>query len=420
MTRNSTLAALAPLLLLILIDAIGFALLTPLLAAALAPESTEAIQEGLSPQARHLVYGFAMGLYPLMTFFGAPILGQLSDRLGRRAILLVCAAGIALSYVTICFAFAWGSIWLLLAGRFIGGITAASQAVSLAAIVDVCRPERKDFWLSMGLLASSLGFVMGPALGALLSDVTIAPWFSLLTPLYATALLAGINLILLAWLFHDLRKPEPASGPRPSLLSGFRSFASAFRTPGALRDVSRVFLLQELAWGAYFYFIPVFLLDRFSATSKEASLFMSAMGIGFCLSFAVAMPLLTRYFSTRDITRWSLAITALLIAGSAFAPSMLVEWFLILPISLAVAVSYGALIILFTDTATEDTKGEVMGITAAINSLSFGAISFLGGAIEGVSAGAPIFVSFALMTASWLVFTLQKPIPTTIQQERSS
>lgn len=409
-TAASTLAAAAPLLLLILVDAIGFAMLTPLLASALADGSDVGISKGLTATQRHLVYGIATGLYPIMTFFGAPILGQLSDRLGRKAILLVCATGIAASYVVISAAFAWGSIALLMAGRIIGGLTAASQAVSLAAVVDVCRPERKDFWLSMGLLCSSLGFVLGPALSGFLSDTAILPWFSLLTPLYATAAVAAVNVLMLALLFHD-RRQLLASSP-VSLISGFKSFGAAFARPGPLRDVSWVFLLQELAWGAYFYFIPVFLLDRYGVSGKDASYFMSVMGVGFCVSFAVAMPLLTKYCSTRAITSGSLIGTSILIAISAFAPSMLVQWILILPISVAVAVSYGALIILFTDTATEDTKGEVMGITAAINSLSFGSVSFLGGWLEGLSAGAPIYVALALMTMSWLVFSLQKRRPT--------
>jgi MFS family permease len=406
-TGASTLAAAAPLLLLILVDAIGFAMLTPLLASALADGSDAAISMGLSATQRHLVYGIATGLYPIMTFFGAPILGQLSDRLGRKAILLVCAIGIAASYVVISAAFAWGSIALLMAGRMIGGLTAASQAVSLAAVVDVCRPSAKDFWLSMGLLCSSLGFVLGPALSGFLSDTAILPWFNLLTPLYATAAVAAVNVLMLAVLFHDRRQIAPSSSP-VSLISGFKSFGSAFSRPGALRDVSWVFLLQELAWGAYFYFIPVFLLDRYGVSGKDASYFMSVMGVGFCVSFAVAMPLLAKFFSTRAITSGSLIATSILIAVSAFAPSMLVQWILILPISVAVAVSYGALIILFTDTATEDTKGEVMGITAAINSLSFGSVSFLGGWLEGLSAGAPIYVALALMTMSWLVFSFQK------------
>jgi MFS family permease len=415
-TPGSTLGAASPLLLLILVDAIGFAMLTPLLASALADGSGAAIQAGLSPTERNLVYGIATGIYPLMTFFGAPILGQLSDRLGRKAILLVCAIGIMASYVTICGAFAIGSIWLLMAGRFVGGLTAASQAVALASLVDVCRPERKDFWLSMGLLCSSLGFVLGPALSGLLSDARIVAWFDILTPLYVTALVAAINVVMLAWLYHD-RRSRSASSP-VSLLSGFRSFGSAFAVPGALRNVSWVFLLQELAWGAYFYFIPVFLLDQFAATGRAASLFMSVMGIGFCLSFAVAMPLLTKYWSTRDITRWSLLATAALIAVSALVPSMLVQWLVILPISVAVAVSYGALIILFTDTATDDTKGEVMGITAAINSVAFGTVSVFGGAIEELRPGAPILVSLVLMTMSWLVFSFQKPKATTKQGQQ--
>src|SRR5262249_10210263 len=114
-TRDVAQAAVAPLLLLILIDAIGFAMLTPLLASALAPGSDAALQKGLSPTARQLVYGFATGLSPFMTFFGAPFLGQLSDRVGRKLVLLVCAAGIAVSYVMISAAFAWGSVALLMA-----------------------------------------------------------------------------------------------------------------------------------------------------------------------------------------------------------------------------------------------------------------------------------------------------------------
>ncbi len=396
-------------------------MLTPLLASALAPGSNAALQNGLSANARNLVYGFATGLYPIMTFFGAPVLGQLSDRVGRKVILLVCAGGIVASYITISAAFAWGSVSLLMAGRFLGGLTAASQAISLAALVDVCRPQRKDFWLSMGLLSSSLGFVIGPALSGLLSDAQIVSWFNLLTPLYGTALLAGVNFVLLAWLFH-----EPGKTVRPSVkrlpfsvISGFRSLASAFASPGALRQVSRVFLLQEMAWGAYFYFVPVFLLNRFAVTGTEASLFMSVMGIGFCLSFAVAMPFLTKRYSTRDITRWSLFVTSAFLVGSVLAPSMLLEWVLILPISVAVAVSYGALIILFTDIATEDSKGEIMGITAAINAFSFGMISFFGGLIEGLNIAASLIASVVLMTLSWFVFNIQKPQPTTMQTEQT-
>jgi MFS transporter, DHA1 family, tetracycline resistance protein len=406
--KGSSPAAALPLLLIILIDSMGFAMLTPLLAAELAPDSKSAIGVGLSEDARYIIYGVATGLYPMMMFFGAPILGQLSDRLGRKLMLLVCAGGIVLSYATLSAAFALGSVILVMLGRALGGTTAASQPISLAALVDVSAPEKRDFWLSMGLLASSVGFVVGPALSGLLSDSRIVPWFSTQTPLFATVALGALNFLLLALLLREPSKPTAASKRAPlSLLSGIHSLAHAFQRPG-LRRVSTVFLLQEMAWGAYFFFIPHFVMDRFDASITDSSLFMAVMGIGFCISFAVAMPLLTKRFSAHAITAGSLVATGGLIVVSTFAPNMIAQWLVILPISVATAVSYGALIILFTDLSTEDTKGEIMGITAAINAFAFGTISFIGGGLTAIDERLPMIVSFLLMFLSWVVLEIRR------------
>ena len=181
--------------------------------------------------------------------------------------------------------------------------------------------------------------------------------FTIYTPLQATVLLACLNFVLLLLLLHEARRPSSGERMRLSLASGLLSLVSAFRERG-LRKVSWVFLLQELGWGAYFYFIPVLLFHNFNSSSTRTSLFMSVMGVGFCISFAFAMPFLSKRYSASPITSWSLLVTSVLLAASTFAPSMILQWLLILPISVVVAVSYGALIILFTDLATEDSKGE--------------------------------------------------------------
>ena len=383
-------------------------MLTPLLAAELAPDSKSAIGAGLSEDARYIIYGVATGLYPMMMFFGAPILGQLSDRVGRKLMLLICAGGIVLSYATLSAAFALGSVILVMIGRALGGTTAASQPISLAALVDVSSPDKRDFWLSMGLLASSVGFVIGPALSGLLSDSRIVSWFSTQTPLFATVVLGVLNFFLLLFLYREPRKKTAPTKRMPlSLLSGLHSLAHAFQRPG-LRKVSAVFLLQEMAWGAYFFFVPHFVMDRFDATITDSSLFMAVMGVGFCMSFALAMPLLTKRFSAHAITAGSLLVTGAFIVVSTFAPNMIVQWSVILPISVATAVSYGALIILFTDLSTEDTKGEIMGITAAINAFAFGTISFIGGGLQAIDEHVPLIVSFVLMFLSWVVLEVRR------------
>ena len=376
--RGSNSAATFPLLLLILIDTMGFGILTPLLASALAPESDFAICRRFSQDHRYLIYGFAAGLYPMMIFFGAPILGQLSDRVGRKTILQVCATGIVLAYVTISTAFALGSVLLLMVRRVLGGATGGSRVISMAALADVCSSRNKDFWLSMGLLASSGGFVIGSALSGLLANNQIVSWFTIHTPLHATVLLASLDFVLLSLLFREFRRPRSVQRSPLSLASGVFSLVSAFRNRG-LREVSWVFLLQSLGRGAYFFFIAHFIMDSFDVTSTSASFFMSLMGFGLCLSFAVVMPLLRRRYSIRAIANWSLLATAVLIVASAAAPTMILEWCLILPISITLAVSYAALVILFTDLATENTKGEILGVTAAIKAFAFDTIAFAGG-----------------------------------------
>jgi MFS transporter, DHA1 family, tetracycline resistance protein len=405
---RSNSAATFPLLLLILIDSMGFGIRTPLLASALAPESEAAICRGFSQDRRYLIYGLAAGLYPMMIFFGAPILGQLSDRVGRKTILQVCAAGIVLAYVTISTAFAVGSVLLLMAGRVLGGATGGSRAISMAALADVCSPKNKDFWLSMGLLASSGGFVIGSALSGLLANNRIVSWFTIHTPLHATVLLASLDLILLSLLFREFRRPRSVQRSSLSLTSGVSSLLSALRSRG-LREVSWVFLLQSLARGAYFFFIAHFIMDSFDVTSTNVSLFLSLMGVGPCISFAFAMPLLRRRYSPRAIASWSLLATAVLIVVSALAPTMMLEWYLILPISITLAISYASLVIMFTDLVSQDAKGEIFGVTAAIKAFAFGMIAFAGGGMQTFDESVPLIASSLLMAVSWIIFQTQRP-----------
>ncbi|HEY5813659.1 MAG TPA: MFS transporter, partial [Terrimicrobiaceae bacterium] len=330
-------------------------------------------------------------------------------------LLLVCSAGIVVSYMVLSFAFMSGSIVLLMAGRILGGATAAGQPISLAALVDVSAPANKDFWLSMGMLGSALGFVVGPTVGAFFSDNRIAPEFNTRTPLLITGLLGCFNFALLWAFFREPRQSQAGRVLRvgPSWASAIFSLGEAFRRSG-LRRISLVFLLQEMAWGAYFFFVPTFLIDQFEASGTASSLFIAVMGIGFCMSFAVVMPVLTKQFTCRAITSGGLLAFLILVAISALSPNIFLEWVVVLPISVASAVSYGALIILFTDHSLEDTKGEIMGITAALSAVAFGAISFIGGGLAALDERVPLICACILTTLACVAHHVQ--LHKTVQQ----
>ena len=146
--------------LIVFIDLVGFGIVIPIL-----PLYAE--EYGPSP----VIFGLLMASFSIMQFLAAPILGRLSDRIGRRPVLLVSLLGSAVGYVLFGIA---GSLAMLFASRIIDGISGGNISTAQAVIADITAPE--DRAKGMGIIGAAfgLGFILGPAIGALL--VTIAPW----------------------------------------------------------------------------------------------------------------------------------------------------------------------------------------------------------------------------------------------------
>lgn len=181
----------------VFIDLIGFGIVMPLL-----PRYTE----------RFGAEGFQIGLvissFSLMQFFFSPWWGRLSDRIGRRPVLLISNAGSAVSYAI--FAIASGlqgqsGLWVLLASRVVAGICGANISVASAYIADITTPENRSKGMGMIGMAFGLGFILGPALGSL------AAWWGLAAPGWVAAGLCAGNFVLGSFILVESRKPGAAT-----------------------------------------------------------------------------------------------------------------------------------------------------------------------------------------------------------------
>lgn len=172
-------AALVFILLTVLIDVMGIGLIIPVL-----PGLVKALAGSAEAGARDI--GWLTAVYALMQFVFAPILGSLSDRFGRRPVLLVSLLGMALDYLLLFFA---PSLAWLFVGRVLAGITGASLTVANAYVADVTAPERRA--RSFGLLGATagVGFILGPALGGLLGE------YGLRVPFLVAAGLTTLNFL---------------------------------------------------------------------------------------------------------------------------------------------------------------------------------------------------------------------------------
>ncbi|MFT3762236.1 MAG: TCR/Tet family MFS transporter [Pseudoxanthomonas sp.] len=186
--------ALSVMFLTVLIDAAGVGLIMPVLPALI----EELAPGGIASAARW--GGWLIFVYALMQFLCGPLLGGLSDRFGRRPVLLAAMLGFAVDYVFLALA---PSLWLLFVGRAIAGVTGACGTTAMAYVADVSAAEDRSRNFGLIYAGFGLGFIVGPVLGGLLGNIGTR------LPFYAAAALCLLNFALAAW-----RVPESLSRER--------------------------------------------------------------------------------------------------------------------------------------------------------------------------------------------------------------
>ena len=170
----------------VVIDAMGIGLIMPVM-----PDLIREVGGGSLAQAA-IWGGILATAFAVMQFLFGPLIGNLSDRFGRRPVLLIALLVMSADYLVMAVA---GTIWLLLIGRLVGGITAATQPVANAYIADISAPEEKAARFGLVGAAFGIGFVLGPLIGGVLGE------FGTRAPFYAAAALALV------------RPPPPAAPP---------------------------------------------------------------------------------------------------------------------------------------------------------------------------------------------------------------
>lgn len=396
-------------MLVVLVESMTMATLAPVLAPLVANPPPHGLMSDLSASSRSLVYGIALGIQPLLAVCSAPLLGQLSDRIGRKAILLYTMTGLTLAATGIGLAISSGWVVFLFASMIISGLSAGNQAVAQAALVDMSPPDRKALYLSLALLASSLGFLAGPLVGSWLSDATLVSWFRPDIPFYALGTASFVTVLLLAVTMPGARRDKSTAAETIDPLSGLRSLASSFRDR-TIGRISLVFGFMQMAWAAYFLFLPMFLVTTEQFTHGQVGTLMAAMGAGFLVSYAVGLPLLSKFWSARTIARAGLLLTAAGMLGAALAGHGLAQWLLIMVTGFVVSIAYGAILTLYADAVDASRQGQILGISIAVVNFSWGVSSIVAGYLTAVSPWAPIGLAAAFMTLSFLV-SLALPPP---------
>lgn len=375
--------ALLTVFLTILLDLIGFGMILPFL--------TFYAQEF---HATPLQIGLLFSSYSLTQLLCAPLLGRLSDRAGRRPVLLGSIAGSAVSYVI--FALAPNYAVLLLA-RSLSGVAAANYAIAQAYMADVSPPQERSRAMGLVGAAFGLGFVLGPALGGILEQLggTVAPLAHLgprLVP-FAAAGLSALNLLVAAAALPESLSPElrRSAASRGGSWMGFRELREVWRdTP--LRGLMVLFFLVMLCFSMMETTLALFCQARFGFGARETSWLFVFVGIVLVIVQGGLLGRLVRRFGERRLILSGIVLMAL---GLVLLPVGSTLWPLYLSL-LLLAVGNGihnpSTTGLLSRLAGEESQGSTIGL-----SRSFGALA----RILGPSAGTWIFAAAGVRWPFW-------------------
>src|SRR3989344_1101701 len=191
------------LLLVIFIDMLGIGIIIPLLGSVFMDSSTGIFSANTPLYIKSIMYGVMMGLYPLGQFFGAPLLGALSDHYGRKKLLILSIAGSAIGYVLFGIGIIYQNIYLLVFSRLLDGFTGGNISIAMSSIADISDEKSKAKNFGLIGMAFGVGMVIGPFIGSRLSDSNIVSWFSYSTPFFITAMIASVNIVLLLFVYKE-------------------------------------------------------------------------------------------------------------------------------------------------------------------------------------------------------------------------
>lgn len=394
---------LTPIFLVVFIDLLGVGIALPVLAPLFLDPIHGLLIGSYSVEYRTLLMGVLIASYSFAQFLGAPILGGLSDKYGRKKLLLLSLAGTFIGYLIFGLGIVLHNLPLLFIGRILDGITGGNISIAVSAIADVSDPKAKIHNFGLIGMAYGLGFVIGPFIGGLLSDSTLVSWFDYATPFWFAAALVLFNIAILQAQFRETLHTR--SKAKVDLWMGLRNVRKAISLP-AVRTIFTVSFLYIFGFTLYNQFLQVFLFEKFHFTAAAIG-YMFAY-IGLCV--AVFQGLLTGPLAKRF--RPAVLLGWCLLGGSISLSAMVLptqSWMLyaIVPfIALTVGLIFPTLRSVISDMGGPESQGELMGLNQSVQSLAMAIPPLLAGVAVAWGVDMPILLSGVFTALGWVVYVL--------------
>jgi len=392
----------------VLIDMLGVGIIIPVLAPLFLSPTAGLFPVETSQSVRTIALGLMGGMFPLMQLIGAPLLGALADRHGRKKILLVSLFGTLLGYVLFALGIVLGNLPLLFFSRALDGFTGGNISIAMSAIADIS--DEKSRTKNFGLIGMSfgIGFIIGPYIGGVLSDPTNLPFFNFATPFWAATILCALNIMLVITnlpetLKQKLKKPF-------SVLTGFINIRRAFQMK-TLRTMFIVSFLLTCGFSFFSQFFQVYLIDRFTFTQGQIGNLFAYIGLWIALTQGFITRFLTKYKS-EHVLRYSIFGLAIAIPSLIIPQSANLIYFINPFIAIFQGITNPNITNVISGLADKQSQGEILGISQSVQSLAMTLPPVVAGFLATFDVRLPIIMAGCMILGAWIIFVTQFKKPT--------
>lgn len=394
---SQSLFVLTPLLLVIIIDTMGFGLIIPILSPLFMEHTGAILPSTTSLAMRDFLYGLSMASFTATMLLGAPFLGDLSDHWGRKKILIVSLIGTAIALLISAYGILIHNVVLLILGRALAGFAAGSQPIAQAAIADVSSHDNKAKNMAMLGFVSCAGFVIGPIIGGYFANPA---YFNYATPFFIAATLAFANAVAVNFTFRETFHPKHQK--KLELLKGLVLFIDAFKNR-EIRGVIGAMLFYQIGFAIYLTFISIFVVQSFHFSTTKVGHFMAYFGLIMALTYILIMPNIVRIASLKNIVRGGLVVTVITLLCLLW-PIQWVVWITMIPLAASNGITYTATLTLLSNQMSSEKQGWIMGVIAATTATAWGVGSLLAGALGSGNILLPFLTAAGLTFFGLILF----------------
>lgn len=377
---------------------IGFSIIAPVVPFLVQPYIS-------SPGQQAIVVTLLTSVYAFCVFFASPVLGALSDKYGRRPLLLVCLLGSAIGYLVFGIG---GALWVLFAGRIIEGITGGSIGTIFAYFADIIPPEQRTKYFGWVSAVVGVGTVIGPTVGGLLAKIDYS------APMYFGAIITLVNVIYgFFFMPESLAKTHRLKEITLVRLNPFIQLANLL----SMKNLNRLLISAFLLWipnGSLQAVFSQFSMDTFNWKPAIIGLMFSIMGVQDIISQGLIMPKLLKRLSDKQIA--ILGMVSEIIGYSLIALSTLFSFYPLFIVGMFIF-GFGDSIFgpsfngMLSKSVASSEQGRVQGGSQSIQALARMIGPIIGGQIY-VSFGhaAPAIMGVILIAAAIPVLYKRKQV----------